>query len=60
MLKKRHICHMGYDATNITLGGCGVGKISQEKADKAVELALRCARASLIFIRHTLEHRSST
>ena len=51
---------MGYDATNITLGGCGVGKISQEKADKAVELALRCARASLIFIRHTLEHRSST
>ena len=40
---------MGYDATIITLGGCGVGKISQEKADKAVEQALRCARISNFF-----------
>ncbi len=41
MLKKRRLGRMGYDATIITLGGCGVGRISQEEADKAVELALR-------------------
>jgi aryl-alcohol dehydrogenase-like predicted oxidoreductase len=32
---------MGYEATIITLGGCGVGRMSQEEGDKAVELALR-------------------
>jgi aryl-alcohol dehydrogenase-like predicted oxidoreductase len=32
---------MGYEATIITLGGCGIGRMSQEEADKAVELALR-------------------
>ena len=32
---------MGYDATVITLGGCGVGRMDQIEADKAIELALR-------------------
>ena len=41
MLKKRRLGRMSYEATVITLGGCGVGRISQEEADKAVELALR-------------------
>jgi aryl-alcohol dehydrogenase-like predicted oxidoreductase len=41
MLKKRCLGRMGYDATIVTLGGCGVGRISQEEADKAVDLALR-------------------
>jgi aryl-alcohol dehydrogenase-like predicted oxidoreductase len=31
---------MGYDATIITLGGCGVGRLKQEEADKAINLAL--------------------
>ncbi|TEU09426.1 aldo/keto reductase, partial [Candidatus Bathyarchaeota archaeon] len=41
MLKKRRLGRMSYEATVITLGGCGVGRISQGEADKAVELALR-------------------
>ncbi|UCH57652.1 MAG: aldo/keto reductase [Candidatus Bathyarchaeota archaeon] len=40
LLLKRRLGRMGYDATIITLGGCGVGRISQEEADEAVELAL--------------------
>ena len=30
----------GYDATIITLGGCGLGNLSQEEADKAIKLAV--------------------
>ncbi len=32
---------MGYEATIINLGGCGVGRISQDEANEAVELALK-------------------
>lgn len=41
MLKKRRLGRMGYEATIINLGGCGVGRISQNEADEAVELALK-------------------
>ena len=41
MLKKRRLGRMGYEASIINLGGCGVGRISQDEADEAVKLALK-------------------
>lgn len=40
MLEKRRLGRIGCEVTVVTLGGCGVGKLNQEEADKAVELAL--------------------
>ena len=40
MIKKRKLGQMGYKASIITLGGCGVGKVDQAVADRYIELAL--------------------
>jgi len=40
MIKKRKLGEMGYKASIITLGGCGVGKVDQAVADRYIELAL--------------------
>jgi len=40
MIKKRKLGQMGYNASIITLGGCGVGKVDQAVADRYIELAL--------------------
>ena len=40
MIKKRKLGQMGYNASIITLGGCGVGKVDQTVADSYIELAL--------------------
>jgi len=37
----RRLGKTGHRATILTLGGCGVGRLSQEEADAAIELALK-------------------
>lgn len=39
-MEKRRLGKTGYHATIVALGGCGLGRISPEEADKAVELAM--------------------
>jgi predicted aldo/keto reductase-like oxidoreductase len=39
-MEKRRLGRTGHRATILTLGGCGPGIVSQEEADKAVELAM--------------------
>lgn len=41
MLEKRRLGSTGFEASIITLGGAGLGHISQPEADKAIEMALR-------------------
>lgn len=41
MLQKRVYGRTGYSITILTLGGAGLGKISQEEADKAISLAMK-------------------
>lgn len=40
ILERRRLGRIGYEASIVTLGGCGVGKLDQREADRAVELAL--------------------
>lgn len=40
ILERRRLGRIGYEASIVTLGGCGVGKLDQREADKAIELAL--------------------
>lgn len=40
MIEKRKLGQMGYKASIITLGGCGVGRVDQAVADRYIELAL--------------------
>ncbi|MEM4462504.1 MAG: aldo/keto reductase, partial [Candidatus Bathyarchaeia archaeon] len=40
LLERRRLGRIGYEASILTLGGCGVGKLDQREADKAIELAL--------------------
>lgn len=40
MIGKRKLGQMGYNASIITLGGCGVGRVDQAVADRHIELAL--------------------
>jgi len=40
MITKRELGQMGYKASIITLGGCGVGRVEQSVADRYIELAL--------------------
>ncbi len=40
MIKKRKMGQMGYKASIITLGGCGLRHVDQTAADRYVELAL--------------------
>jgi aryl-alcohol dehydrogenase-like predicted oxidoreductase len=40
-LQKRRLGRIGWKASVLTLGGCGLGNLSQDKADAAVKLALR-------------------
>ena len=39
-LERRRLGRIGYKASVITLGGCGVGRLNQEEADKAIEYVL--------------------
>jgi aryl-alcohol dehydrogenase-like predicted oxidoreductase len=41
LLQQRRLGRIGWKASIITLGGCGLGELSQEKADEAVKIALR-------------------
>lgn len=41
LLQKRRLGRIGWKASVLTLGGCGLGNLSQAKADTAVKLALR-------------------
>jgi aryl-alcohol dehydrogenase-like predicted oxidoreductase len=41
LLQRRRLGRTGWKASIITLGGCGLGELSQEKADEAVKIALR-------------------
>jgi aryl-alcohol dehydrogenase-like predicted oxidoreductase len=40
MIGKRKLGQMGYDASIIPLGGCGVDRVDQAAADRYIELAL--------------------
>ena len=40
MIAKRKLGQMGYKASIITLGGCGVGRVDQAVADRYIEMAL--------------------
>jgi predicted aldo/keto reductase-like oxidoreductase len=40
-METRRLGKTGYAASILTLGGCGPGVVNQEKADKAVELAMK-------------------
>jgi predicted aldo/keto reductase-like oxidoreductase len=40
-METRRLGKTGYAASILTLGGCGPGMVDQEKADKAVELAMK-------------------
>ncbi len=39
-MEKRRLGRTGFRASIVTLGGCGVGRLAQAEADKAVEMAL--------------------
>ena len=41
LLEKRRLGKTGYSVSILTLGGCAPGMVSQEEADKAVELAMK-------------------
>lgn len=41
MLKKRRLGKMGFEASILTLGGAGIGRITQPEADKAIEKAFK-------------------
>ena len=41
LLQRRRLGRIGWRASIVTLGGCGVGELSQRNADEAVEYALR-------------------
>ena len=41
MLNKRQLGNSGFGASIITLGGAGLGHISQPEADRAIEMALK-------------------
>ena len=41
LLQKRRLGRIEWKASILTLGGCGLGKVSQDKADALVKLALR-------------------
>ncbi|MFP3952168.1 MAG: aldo/keto reductase [Candidatus Bathyarchaeia archaeon] len=40
MLEKREMGNMGFRGSIICLGGCGIGKVGQDEADKAIAKAL--------------------
>jgi len=41
VLRKRRLGRIGWKASILTLGGCGLGNLNQEKADMSVKLAFR-------------------
>jgi len=41
LLQKRRLGRIGWRASVLTLGGCGLGNLTQHRADAAVKLALR-------------------
>jgi len=41
ILKKRRLGRMGWNGSILTLGGCGLGELTQDRADSSVKLALR-------------------
>jgi len=41
LLQKRRLGRIGWKASILTLGGCGLGNLRQEEADASVKLALR-------------------
>jgi len=40
IVEKRRLGNTGHHATILTLGGCGLGRITQEEADKAIKLVM--------------------
>lgn len=40
MIERREMGNMGFKGSIICLGGCGIGKVGQEEADKAISMAL--------------------
>jgi predicted aldo/keto reductase-like oxidoreductase len=47
-VETRKLGKIDFNSTIITLGGCGPGYVSQEEADKAVELAFKKHRVNMI------------